>query len=236
MLTLVLAEAALETIPRELWVHPSIRRFSKRKGKPPKLIVLDRSYHHHAMKSLENSEKRGRPDIIHFSLLEALGSPLNKEGLLRVYVHTIRDYVITISPEIRLPKNFNRFVGLIEDLFEHGRVPPRGKPLLTLDKGTLSSLICELKPDYVVVFDRSGEPKTIEDLTLALAEQERPLTIVGGFPHGEFSEGTLELADEIVCIDPEVLEAWTVTSRLIYEYEKAINITGKRLGRLSGRT
>ncbi len=59
--------------------------------------ILDRSYHHAAMKDIADSEKRGRPDIAHLCLLEALGSPLNKEGLLRTYVHTYNDYVISVA-------------------------------------------------------------------------------------------------------------------------------------------
>lgn len=228
-LTLVLAESALETIPRELWDHPLIRQFSKRRDKHPKFIVLDRSYHHHAMKTLEKGMKRGRPDIVHFSLLEALGAPLNREGLLRVYVHTINDYVISVSPETRLPKNFSRFIGLIEDLFEHGRVPPEGKPLLTLEAKTLLALINELRPTYTVIFDKPGKVKTFEETALTLVRHDKPLVIVGGFPHGEFSKLTLSLANEIICVDPETLEAWTVVSRIIYEYERAIDLPRRRL-------
>jgi rRNA small subunit pseudouridine methyltransferase Nep1 len=231
-LTLILAESALETIPRELWSHPVIKRFSERKGKHPRLIMLDRSYHHYAMKNMENSMKRGRPDIVHFSLLEALGSPLNREGLLRVYIHTINNYVISISPEIRLPKNFNRFIGLMEDLFEHWKVPPKGKQLLTLEKKTLPDFISDLKPTYIILFDRTGRAKTLEEAVLSLAKKERPLAIIGGFPHGEFSDTILNLANEIVCIDPETLEAWTVVSRVIYEYERVLSIPKKRLEKL----
>jgi len=229
LLTLVLAESALETIPREIWDHPLIKRFSKRKRKHPRLIVLDRSYHHCAMKNLENSMKRGRPDIVHFSLLGALGSPLNREGLLRVYVHTYGNHVISVSPKTRLPKNFNRFIGLIEDLFEHGKVPPTGESLLTLEKKTLPELINELKPTYIIVFDKPGKTKTFEEIALTLAKHEKPLVIVGGFPHGEFNRTTLDLANEIICVDPEILETWIIVSRIIYEFERAISLPKKRL-------
>lgn len=228
MLTLILAESALEPIPQEVWSHPAIRRFSMRRGKHPRFIILDRSYHHHAMKSLPKSEKRGRPDIVHFCLLEALGSPLNREGLLRTYVHTINDYVIFVNPEVRLPKNFNRFVGLIEDLFEHGQVPPSGKPLLSLEAKTLTELIDSIKPTRTIIFDTSGRMGTFEDVALKLAGEARPVVMVGGFPRGEFDESTIKLADEVVCVDPEVLEAWVVVSRIIYEYEKITGLLKKR--------
>lgn len=234
MLILILAESALEPIPREIWNHSAIRSFSKRRGKSPGLLVLDRSYHHFAMKSLPNSEKRGRPDIVHFCLLEAFGSPLNKEGLLRVYVHTINNQVIYIEPETRLPKNLNRFIGLIEDLFEHGHVPPSGKTLLSIETKSLRDLISELKPTYTVIFERSGEPKTIEEVALTLIREERPAVLVGGFPHGEFSEEAMKLANHVVCVDPEALEAWVIVSRIIYEYERAIGLPRRRLERLGG--
>jgi rRNA pseudouridine-1189 N-methylase Emg1 (Nep1/Mra1 family) len=35
-------------------------------------------------------------------------------------------------------------------------------------------------------------------------------------------EETMSHADEAVSIYPEALEAWVVTSRLLYEYEKAM--------------
>ncbi len=236
VLTLILAESAIESIPREMWDHPTIKNLSKRRGKPPRLLLLDKSYHYFAMKKLPDSERRGRPDIVHFCLLEALGSPLNKEGLLKVYVHTIDDHIIYIEPETRLPKNYNRFVGLIEDLFEHGYVPPSGKPLLSIEAGGLPDLIETLKPTYTVIFERGGVPMTFEEVAPRLAREERPVVLVGGFPHGEFSERTMKLANEVVCVDPEVLEAWTVVSRIIYEYERVIGLPKKRLERMRSGT
>jgi len=229
LLTLILAESALETVPEEIQNHPSILKHARAKGKRPSQMILDRSYHHHAMLKLPNNEKRGRPDIVHFSLLSALGTPLNLEGLLKVYVHTTANYVIDVNPKVRLPRNYNRFVGLIEQLFQYGRVPPKsGEPLLKLEKKTLKELITQVNPVYVLAFTRKGKMQTLEEAVSKLAEKENSAVIVGGFPHGSFSEETLKLADETACIDPETLEAWTVTARIIYEYEKIIGIPQKR--------
>jgi len=231
LLILILAESALETIPKGLWGHPSIRRHSKRRGKHPQFLLLDRSYHHTAMKNLEEGEKRGRPDIIHFALLEALGSPLNKEGLLQTYVHTFHDCVITVNPEARLPRNYLRFVGLVEQLFESGRVPLTGPALLKLERKTLPQLLHEIKPSHVTAFSRKGKSQLLEEAVSKLSEKEKPAVVIGGFPRGHFSETTIRLTKEVVCIDPEMLEAWTVTSRVIYEYERATSLSAKRLKR-----
>lgn len=231
MLNLVLAEAALEIIPKKLLSHPSIVKWAKNVGKSPSLTLLDRSYHHKAMLTLDNSLKRGRPDIVHFSLLEALGSPLNKEGLLRTYVHTIGNHLIYVNSEVRLPRNYIRFVGLIEQLFRKNRVPEHGRKLLKLRNGSLSDLLDEIKPSYVFAFTRLGKPKTLYEVMYSLVKMENPLVIVGAFPRYGFSEETIKLVNEQVSIDQEMLDAWTVTSRVIYEYERVIRLPEKRLGR-----
>lgn len=230
MLTLIFAEAALETIPKQLWQHSAIKKYAEKRGKPPQFLILDRSYHHTAMKQLAESERRGRPDIVHFSLLEALGSPLCREGLLRVYVHTLDDNVIPVNPETRLPRNYSRFIGLMEQLFESKQIPPEGSPLLTLKQDTsLSQLIKSLKPDYIIAFSQDGILKTMEQTISEFSEKKNPLAIVGGFPHGTFSEPIEKFANQVVSIDRETLEAWTVSTRIIYEYEKAIGLPAKRL-------
>ena len=231
MLILILAESALETIPKNLWKHPAVKQYSKRRGKPPQFLLLDRSYHHAAMKRLEENEKRGRPDIVHFSLLEALGSPLNKEQLLQTYVHTFNDYVITVNPEARLPRNYNRFVGLVEQLFELGRIPSTGPSLLMLERETLPQLLHKIKPSYVVAFSSRGSPNTLENAMAKVSDKQRLVVFIGGFPHGHFTETTIKLANEVVRIDPEMLEAWAVTARIIYEYERCIYLPKKRLER-----
>lgn len=231
MLTIVFAESALETIPKQLWEHPVVRNYAKLRQKHPRFTILDRSYHHSAMKMLPQSEKRGRPDIIHFALLEALGSPMNKEKLLTVYVHTNKDKIIYIDPETRLPRNCNRFISLIEQGFEFGRIPPKQpeKPLLLLKQETLDQLMREIQPSYVLALSRRGQPKTFEEAISKLVGEKKPVVFVGGFPKGHFSEATLKLADDIICIDREMLETWTVASRVIYEFERAISLPKKRL-------
>lgn len=57
-----------------------------------------------------------RPDITHQCLLMALDSPLNKAGLLRVYVRTSKNVLIEIDPHTRIPRTFKRFSGLMSNI------------------------------------------------------------------------------------------------------------------------
>ena len=117
MLSLILAESAVELVPNEIAGHPAIAKLAKRKKKEPRQLVLDQSYHHAAIVRLGKSGVgRGRPDIVHFSLLVALGSPLNSDGQLNCFVHTRDDHVIALDPRTRLPRNTDRFTDLIEQL------------------------------------------------------------------------------------------------------------------------
>lgn len=63
-----------------------------------------------------------RPDILHQCLLILLDSPLNKSGNLRVLVETAAKKVIIINPQVRLPRVYSRFTGLIIQLLERHRI------------------------------------------------------------------------------------------------------------------
>ncbi len=224
----MLAESALETVPEVLWKHPDVRRDARKRNLSPGELLLDRSYHHRAMRHLKDAHKRGRPDIVHFSLLNALESPLSEKGFLRVYVHTVQDLILEFDPEIRLPRNYMRFKSLIEQLFKIGRVPPRNKALITLRKGSLADLKSELKPDIVIGFSSGGSLKPLHSIVADLTDVETVMAVVGCFPHGEFKEETLKLFDSCYAIYPKSLNAWIVVARLVYEVEKSIGLNFER--------
>ncbi|KON30091.1 hypothetical protein AC482_04790 [miscellaneous Crenarchaeota group-15 archaeon DG-45] len=231
MLNLILVEAALETVPPEIQRHPSVRRNARRRGKRPSETLLDRSLHHAAMAGLVNGHKRGRPDIVHFCLLEALGAPLSREGRLRVWVHTVGGYAIEVAPEARLPRDCLRFNSLMEQLFTQGRVPPDGeKPLMSLRPLSLPSLMEEIGASRVVALTSHGRPTTLEEVCILLAEEDSPAVLIGAYPSGPMEEGTLSLADEAASIYREALDAWVVTSRLIYAFERASSSQNKMGG------
>ena len=57
----------------------------KLKNRYPDNILLDRSFHHFAMNVLSDAHKRGRPDLVHFSLLEATSTPLYLNNKLNIH-------------------------------------------------------------------------------------------------------------------------------------------------------
>jgi len=222
LLSLVLAESAIELVPREIAGHPAVRAWSRRKEKPASDLILDQNYHHAAIHRLARmAERRGRPDIAHYCLLLALGSPLNMEGHLRCYVHTVGEKVITVNAEARLPRQSDRFVSLLEQLFSTGAVPPVGEPLLSLSDGSLAEIIRKLNGDYVVALSTLGKPRGMEDVAGLMVDHKHPVLLIGGFSTGHFSKETIALANDVFQIYSKGLDAWTVVSRAVYDYERA---------------
>jgi len=215
VLTLVLADSELELVPVEAQRHPVVRSYAKKRGRSPASTLLDSSFHHPALKKVREGERRGRPDIVHIVLVTAMDSILNLEGQLRVFVHTRNDEVIQVAPETRVPKNYTRFTGLVEDLFEKGDVPEE-TPLFHMDRGlTLKDLLGRLGGTRWA-FAEDGE--TI-DLASAIVEVRGDLVaVVGGFPHGRFRSPILEVCDRVVSIHAGPLKAWTVVNEILVGY------------------
>jgi rRNA small subunit pseudouridine methyltransferase Nep1 len=226
MLNLVLVEAALETVPLDIQRHPSVRRNARRRRKKPTETLLDRSLHHVAMKGLPKAHKRGRPDIVHFCMLEALGSPLNLGGGLRLWIHTVSSLAVKIAPEIRLPRDYIRFKSLMEQLFVEGLIPPKSeRSLMSIQRITLNELVKRNKATKTVALTSHGRPDTLEAICERLSEEENPTVFIGAYPSGPMDTETLSLADEALSIYSGVLDAWVIVSRLIYEFEKVLKKT-----------
>jgi len=195
-----------------------------RRRKDPEEILLDRSYHHKAMRGIKTSWKRGRPDIAHFCLLEALKSPLNKKNKLATFLHSITDSVFEFDPSIRLPRNFNRFKGLIEQAIKLGKVPSNGKPLISVTDRSIKELVDDVDPTFTIALSTLGKKDNIRKVAEVLKREMKPLLIIGGFPSGHFSKKVVSLVDEVFCIYPETLDAGLITGRILHEFEKSIKL------------
>jgi rRNA small subunit pseudouridine methyltransferase Nep1 len=232
-LTIIFVEAALQRVPDEIRSHPQIKHYASKRKKSPEEICLDRAFHHSAMKQLPRNrflpEKMGRPDIVHNSLLQILETPLNWENNLSVFVHTQEDQLITINPKIRLPKNYTRFIGLIEQLFLEKRAPLEGDPLLIIQKTTLQQFIKKFNPSKTIGFSRIGEPDLLRNVANSTAKTSHPMVIIGAFPRGHFTKDTRRLLNEIYSVDERSLDTWVVAGRFVYDFEWSIGIAQKRI-------
>lgn len=207
----------MELIPKEIRSRPAVVSDSKRRGRHAGEILLDRSFHHSAMLSLRDSEKRGRPDLVHVAVLAVTGTPLYLEGNVKLFIHTYPDVVLEIPEKTRLPKNFIRFRGLMEEALggdSHGG-------LIQVRNMGIKELIRDIGAKRVVALSVQGKASSAEQLARQIIGERDPCVIVGGFPRGHFTKDTLAQAEEVVRIDSRPLEAHVVASRVVYEVEKA---------------
>ncbi len=165
---------------------------------------------HDAMVGLKDAERRGRPDIVQYFLLNVLESPAGKEGLVDAYVHTYQNKIFYVEPETRIPRSYTRFMGIMSQVLR-GEDTPRIHPL----SKSVNEIIMEKKQEgaKIVVLDEDGRWGLPENFL-----KKESLAIIGGFPHGTFQR--IYPADDRVKIHDKVLPAWAVGSEIVAGWER----------------
>ncbi len=211
-------DSSMELVPRELASHPQVVKNALKKGRKPVETMLERSRHHKAILRLENSEKRGRPDILHTCLKIVADSPVYKTGILGVIVHTLGGKWIVLRDRVRFPVTYGNFIGLMEKLLSTGRIlDPEGRVLMETVQREDSLRILKDSPRRIL-FTHVGERVEIGDYVRKVSADGKPACfLIGAYPKGRPSEEILSMATEKVSVYSEVLTAWTVTAWLTYE-------------------
>jgi rRNA small subunit pseudouridine methyltransferase Nep1 len=231
-ISLIIAEAALETVPKQIASHPAVKNQAQKLGRNPREILLDKSYHHSAMlrSGLESYWKRGRPDIIHFALMEALSTPLFLKNMLKVYVHTVKNKLIIIGDNLRIPKSYFRFEGIMINLFKEKIIKSADDKNMLLelhDNITFEQFIInEVRPDKLIGLSSDGVKSSAEAIVSrnSIKNNNHIAFVVGGFPKGHFSENTSRVFSCSFSIGELELEAHVVIARILYECEKVLDL------------
>lgn len=220
MISLILSESSLELVPSKLEHHPSIVSHARKVGKRPSEILLDNSWHFAAMRGIENELKRGRPDLVHFSILEATTIPLYLKNRLKLYVHTIDEKVISFNQNVHVPKSYHRFAGLIEKLYKEKEIVSNGEILLKIRDQSFSELLKEINPSKIIGFSTRGIRQTYEQAALKIPDHS--CIVIGGFQKGHLSKSVSNKIDDLYSVGDESFEGHVVVARFLYEYEKTI--------------
>ncbi len=218
----IIADSSIELVPPIIWNHPDVKRASQRYGIPPSRMLLEKSLHYRAMGRLESKWKRGRPDILHVTLLNILDSPLASKGLIDVYIHTIEGRVFRVDPRTRIPVSYERFRGLFSQLLLLGRVPPEGESLIWEVETDLRGLV---RGEPVVIMWEKGRKMSVFELAELIRRELRgAFIVIGGFPRGDFSSEILGLRGALKAsiYGGLPLKAWSVASRILCGLENII--------------
>jgi rRNA small subunit pseudouridine methyltransferase Nep1 len=162
--------------------------------------------------------------------MSVLETPLCKEGLLSVHLHLQDGRIIEVRPDVRLPRNYDRFVGLMEQLLLKGRVPPQGDSLLHIKEGSIEKLISKLKAGSdnakTLLAVEGGQQTSIESLRNSLPQDPSVPVIVGvgAYPHGNLSDEIASMFSAHLELDREVMMAWQVCAELLWVYSLSIGV------------
>lgn len=213
MLHVILAGAEVELAPEAIAGHPAVRTTAKEQNRKGTEVLLDQNVHAAAIRQLPDGERRGRPDILHYCLLVLLESPLNKQGRLKVLIHTRNGELVNIRADTRLPRGEARFQGLLSKVLRDGASQDK-QPLLWSDGArTPVQVLAECKGP-VVRLDEAGE--AVAPLDLARRAVAGDLTLVlGAFPSGGFDPDWLKAAPTAASIFPQALNAWAVAAEMV---------------------
>jgi len=172
-----------------------------------------------------------RPDITHQMLMMLLDSPLNKAGKLLIYIHTDTNVLIEVNPEIRIPRTFRRFCGLMVELLQRHKIRAAGANA-TLMKIVSSPVSKYLPPTGPKIgFSVSGEQTSLREFlpTLEKRSSNVPWTfVIGGVAHGDpvtMPQFGAEYCEKNVSISPYGLSAALCCAKLSHELEHVWGIS-----------
>ncbi len=194
-------------------------------GIPPDKQILDDNFHHDIVRKLSYSEKRGRPDLVHFALLDATSTPLFQEGVLKVVIHTINDITIRVNPGVRIPRTDFRFCGLMSKLLSQIKGREKNQMFEVIENQSISELVSNYKGSAVISLTRAGRYSKLREFVEMESDMlKKVVWVVGGFPHGHFDEELIKVSHEIISISNTALPAHVVTARLSYDLEVKIGM------------
>ncbi|XP_028910005.1 ribosomal RNA small subunit methyltransferase NEP1 [Ornithorhynchus anatinus] len=157
-----------------------------------------------------------RPDITHQSLLMLMDSPLNRAGLLQVYIHTRKNVLIEVNPQTRIPRTFDRFCGLMVQLLHKLSVRAADGPqkLLKVIKNPVSD---HFPPGCVKVGTSFSVP-TVSDARRLAPAADPIVFVVGAFAHGALD---VDYTEKTVSLSNYPLSAALTCAKLTTAFEEA---------------
>ena len=174
------------------------------------------------IKQLGKSKEDFRPDVVHHCLLSLMDSPLNKAGLLQVFIRTRNNILIEVNPKCRIPRTYNRFEGLFSMLLKKYsiRAKESSEILLRVIKNPISSHLPE--GSFIVTFNEKSRLVN-KDLFAYNCTQNFKHTVV---VIGAISKGDVEIDyhQDTISISSYPLSAGIVCAKICDSFEKVLGV------------
>lgn len=186
-------------------------------GKNFELLNCDR--HKSIMKKNKKDPASARPDIAHQCLLMLMDSPLNKAGLLQVYIHTEKNVLIEINPHTRIPRTFDRFCGLMVQLLHKLSIHAADGPQKLLK--VIKNPVTDHLPTGCKKVGTSFHSDNLVKLKDVIPKDEPIVFVVGAMAHGSID---VPYVEDTVAISQYPLSGALTCSKICTAFEEAWGI------------
>jgi rRNA small subunit pseudouridine methyltransferase Nep1 len=159
-----------------------------------------------------------------------LDSPLNKAGRLRIVIQTKKGVLIKVSPNIRLPRTYKRFSGLMAQLLTKMRIrsPDTKEPLLEVVNGPISSHLprdsfkvgTSTKGHLITELEQYMNTNQKTANTPELVSAGQPLVFVIGCTSTGSHGYDCEYTDDCISISHYALSTQCVCQRVVFAAEE----------------
>lgn len=162
-----------------------------------------------------------RPDITHQTLLMLMDSPLNRAGLLQVFIRTHQNVLIEVNPVTRIPRTFKRFAGMMVQLLNKFCVradTTTGEKLLKVIKNPITNHL----PVGCKKLTMSFTGNLVGNCRELVPKDDKPIVVViGAFAHGNVE---VDYTEESISISKFPLSAALTCTKICNAFEEVWNV------------
>ncbi|KAL0212910.1 hypothetical protein RCL1_006536 [Eukaryota sp. TZLM3-RCL] len=184
--------------------------------------LLNSDDHSTYFRRINRDPSEARPDIVHHCLLSLLDSPLNKAGLLQVFIRTRRGVIIEVNPQLRIPRTFKRFAALMVQLLHKLSIRAADGPdkLLKVIKNPIDQHLPPGAPRILLSYSAT-DCVNVFDYVRSLPDDSPVVFICGGHAHGKLE---IDYHDSELAISEYPLSGGQCLARLTTAFEMKYGI------------
>lgn len=151
-----------------------------------------------------------------------MDSPLNKSGLLQVYIRTHNNVLIEINPKCRIPRTYNRFEGLMTVLLK--KLSIRAKESSEILMRVIKNPVTDYFPtgSYVITMNEKARLVNKDEFIFnSLKTYKNVVVVVGAISKGDVN---IDYHHDVVSISSFPLSAGQVCGKICDSFEKVLGI------------
>lgn len=149
-----------------------------------------------------------------------MDSPLNRAGMLQVYIRTEKNVLIVINPQTRIPRTFKRFAGLMVQLLHKFSIRANETSARLIH--VIKNPVTDHLPVGCKKIAMSFSSKVVKNCReLVPAGDEAITMVIGAFAHGNLE---VDYTEEEISISNFPLSAALTCTKLCSAFEEVWNV------------